>query len=150
MWHLLKYRIYFRILLFLHQPNYLKTSIPVQIRFLTCVFPFVIRSSIDLALLENIFLKEEYLLPTDFIPKIVIDLGANIGLSALYFRAKYPLSRIIAVEPDPKNLVSLHSNIVRAQGIDVVPRAIHSKNGLELELFRDPMSHWSTSSVQKK
>jgi len=41
----------------------------------------------------------------------VIDLGANIGLSSLYFAARYPSSRIFAVEPDPRTYELLEQNV---------------------------------------
>jgi FkbM family methyltransferase len=31
----------------------------------------------------------------------IVDLGANIGLAALYFGTRYPQAKILSVEPDP-------------------------------------------------
>jgi FkbM family methyltransferase len=41
----------------------------------------------------------------------VIDLGANIGLAALYFANQYPASRVFAVEPNPANYALLNVNL---------------------------------------
>jgi FkbM family methyltransferase len=41
----------------------------------------------------------------------VIDLGANIGLASLYFAAKYPKSRVCAVEPSDANYELLVDNL---------------------------------------
>jgi FkbM family methyltransferase len=40
----------------------------------------------------------------------ILDLGANIGLTAAYFGAVYPNARILAVEPDPGNFQLLKRN----------------------------------------
>ena len=42
--------------------------------------------------------------------KFIIDMGANIGFSTLYFAAHYPESRIVSIEPDPRNYALLLRN----------------------------------------
>jgi FkbM family methyltransferase len=44
-------------------------------------------------------------------PVTVLDLGANIGLAALFFARKYPQARIACVEPIPGNLAILQANL---------------------------------------
>ena len=34
-------------------------------------------------------------------PNVVLDIGANVGIAAAYFRTVYPKARIVCVEPDP-------------------------------------------------
>jgi len=41
----------------------------------------------------------------------VIDLGANIGLASLYFAARYPPCRLLAVEPNPNSYRILRANL---------------------------------------
>lgn len=41
----------------------------------------------------------------------IIDCGANIGLSVIYFKKLFPDSKIIAFEPDPKIFAVLEENI---------------------------------------
>jgi len=41
----------------------------------------------------------------------IIDLGANIGLSAVYFKTKYPGAQVIAVEPEINNYDLMVRNI---------------------------------------
>lgn len=43
-------------------------------------------------------------------PETILDLGANIGLTAAYFGATYPAARILAVEPDPASFELLRRN----------------------------------------
>ncbi len=42
---------------------------------------------------------------------LIIDLGANIGLSALYFSMIWPKAKVLAVEPEAANYVRLLANI---------------------------------------
>jgi FkbM family methyltransferase len=43
--------------------------------------------------------------------KVFVDLGANIGLFAIYMKNKYPDAKIICLEPDPDNFSILEKNI---------------------------------------
>ena len=66
----------------------------------------------DIATYEQIFLKGDYDSP--HLPpeaQTILDLGANIGLSALFFGARYPRARIVAVEPDKDNYSLLIKNV---------------------------------------
>ena len=45
-----------------------------------------------------------YAVQDNFNAKRIIDLGANIGLAALYFHCRYPDAHIACVEPSPGNL----------------------------------------------
>ena len=44
-------------------------------------------------------------------PKIVVDIGANIGAFAAYIKTKYPSTKIYCYEPDPENFNNLTKNI---------------------------------------
>jgi FkbM family methyltransferase len=50
---------------------------------------------------------------------LIVDCGANIGASVLWFIARYPEAHIVAVEPAPQNFALLESN---CRGLDVDPR----------------------------
>ena len=41
---------------------------------------------------------------------VIVDLGANIGLAAVFFAIKYPDARILCVEPEAENFAMLLSN----------------------------------------
>ncbi|MES1224640.1 MAG: FkbM family methyltransferase, partial [Bacteroidota bacterium] len=51
---------------------------------------------------------------------VIIDCGANIGLSVIYFKTKYPNCILTAYEPDQKNYELLMSNIDSMQLKDVI------------------------------
>ncbi len=62
-------------------------------------------------LIEEIFLSNEYYFESTIKNPIIIDCGANIGLSVLYFKRLYPDSHILAFEPNPFSFDLLKKNI---------------------------------------
>ncbi|SEA89061.1 methyltransferase, FkbM family [Flavobacterium gillisiae] len=64
-----------------------------------------------LFLYKEIFISNDYFFKADnSIPKI-IDCGANIGMSILYFKFIYPNCSIVAFEPNPKAFYLLKKNV---------------------------------------
>ncbi len=73
--------------------------------------PFGLRPGTkDAAIFYQIFLNREYDISLDFEPRLIIDAGANIGLSAIYFANKYPEAKIISIEPELSNFEMLKKN----------------------------------------
>jgi FkbM family methyltransferase len=65
----------------------------------------------DVETFEEVFLMRQYDLPfADFEPVHILDLGANIGYASVYFAARWPQARILAVEPATSNLELLDKN----------------------------------------
>jgi FkbM family methyltransferase len=60
---------------------------------------------------KEIFERQIYKFSTKSKTPYIIDCGANIGLSILYFKKLFPFSRIVAFEPDIKIFDALVSNI---------------------------------------
>ena len=56
----------------------------------------------------------------------ILDGGANIGLSVIYFKRMYPDARLIAFEPDPQMYRILQQNLQSAgvQDVELVNRAL--------------------------
>jgi FkbM family methyltransferase len=61
--------------------------------------------------LEEIFSEDIYLFDNENDTPYIIDCGANIGVSVLYFQRKYPKSKILAFEPDENIFKILEKNI---------------------------------------
>jgi FkbM family methyltransferase len=87
-----------------------------------CKFSFLLRvPSSDVPTFKKIFLDLEYNFPVNTSPEIIVDAGANTGLSAIYFANKFPKSKILALEPEASNFdllkinVSPYSNIIAVQ-----------------------------------
>ncbi|MGN9910188.1 FkbM family methyltransferase [Phytohabitans sp. LJ34] len=66
-------------------------------------------------LYREIFVEESYLRPGDArpAPAVIFDIGANIGLASLFFKARYPDAFIVAAEPGPDTYLALEENFTR-------------------------------------
>ena len=75
---------------------------------------------------DELFNKEIYKFKSDIPDPYIVDCGANIGLSIIYFKRLYPGARIIAFEPDPKAFRVLETNmgIFRLQDVRLVPKGV--------------------------
>lgn len=70
-------------------------------------------------LFQELFVNCEYYFEPDNAQPTIIDCGANIGMSVLFFKRLYPQCKIIAFEPDPKTFATLERN-VRDNGLSAV------------------------------
>lgn len=66
-----------------------------------------------LRLVKEIFLEQLYLFHSTNPAPRIIDGGANMGISVLYFKSLYPKAHITAIEPNPNALLYLEKNIAR-------------------------------------
>lgn len=89
--------------------------------------------------LDEIFLEEIYKFKTDSKTPYIIDCGANMGLSILYFKRLFPNAEIDAFEPD-KNIYGILKKNTETyfpdQSVRVHEKAIWTKE-TELEFFSD-------------
>ena len=79
--------------------------------------------------------------------KVLLEIGANIGTHTVYFALTGAFSRIVAVEPDPRNFELLDEN-VRQNGFgDLVLRMPYaaSDHEAEIEFFLHPNNHGKSS-----
>lgn len=73
-------------------------------------------------------------------PASVLDCGANIGLSARYFKHAYPQATIISIEPDRQNFEMLTANMRGLPDCHQVLAAVWPEDGA-VELERDGLRH---------
>lgn len=59
---------------------------------------------------KELFEEEIYRFDSPTTAPLIVDCGANIGMSVVYFKMLYPGSRIIAFEPDEENFKMLEAN----------------------------------------
>lgn len=73
---------------------------------------FVRTHSSDLDVVRQIFVEKEYA-PFDTLDNVftIVDLGANIGCASIYFLTRFPEARVIALEPDPRNIEVCRRNL---------------------------------------
>lgn len=97
-------------------------------------FPFYYRpNTIDEYTIIEIFGEDCYNIDLPFEPKFIIDAGANIGLSTVYFANRYPNAAIVAIEPEGNNYQLLKRNAGHYPGIETIHSAIW-KNNANLEI----------------
>lgn len=89
---------------------------------------FVRCPSSDGAVYQQIFLNREYDFEVRFPPRVIIDAGANIGLASVYFAARFPEARIIAIEPENSNVELLRLNTREYPNVVVVHGALWSRD----------------------
>lgn len=85
----------------------------------------------DLTTFREIFLREEYNLdlPSSIKPKTIIDAGANIGFTSLFFSHHYPDAAIYSLEPEPGNFELLKKNAEDSPNITAIQAALWNEVG---------------------
>ncbi len=86
----------------------------------------------------EIFLTRDYLFSNDTTRPFIVDCGANLGMSILFFKRLYPDCRVLAFEPDPDTFSLLKRN-VEANGFEdvtLVNKAVSNVEG-PVEFYSD-------------
>lgn len=84
----------------------------------------------DNYIFSEVFIDKCYSVDISPQPKTILDLGANVGYSSIFFKKKYPAAHVVCVEPIQDNLVVLHQNIkINRMEIEVLEGAISSAKG---------------------
>ena len=65
----------------------------------------------DLHSIREIWFQQAYRLPFPDPSGVLLDLGANIGMTSLWLAKNYSITRVIAVEPDPANAALVRQNL---------------------------------------
>lgn len=114
-------------------------------------FPFYADNRMDIVGLYEVFVLNEYDLGFNYEqkPKIILDLGANVGDTAIYYHLSFPDAEVYSVEASPityKKLVknSKYSNKIKTYNIAIGPKGVN-----ELYLNISP-SHIGSSIITRK
>lgn len=96
----------------------------------------------DLLTFHQVFTFKEYDINLRFNPMVIIDAGANIGLTSLYFNKIYPNARIIAIEPEKSNFEMLKINCKNVQNILLHKRSLSNQPNLGLNVIDKGYGNW--------
>lgn len=114
----------------------------VTVRFNGKRIPIHVRpTTMDLEIARLILCRHsEYEVPVQFSPKVIFDVGANIGMTSLYFAECYPDARIFAFEPLPQNLDLLRANLKSlGDRATIIPCGLGAEEGVfEYHPSNDP------------
>lgn len=84
----------------------------LELKLKDAAYPITLRGiKNDILVFYEIFVLEDYRLKLDFTPTLIIDGGANIGLTTIFYKNKFPDAQIIAIEPDKSNFELLQKNV---------------------------------------
>ena len=124
--------------------------------------PVCVRSGdSDMEVLRSVFVSRVYDLPEPAAARvearyeailksggkpIIVDAGANIGAASLWFGARFPEARLVAIEPDPTNVALLRRNLAGRSQCVVLEAAIGSQRGFA-SLQRESLS-WGTRTIR--
>jgi FkbM family methyltransferase len=101
---------------------------------------FLRHGSADIVTLDEVFYRRDYQLPAIVLrmlrdlgrPPVAVDMGANIGLFGVFFLERFGDARLVAIEPDERNIEVL-TLCAAANGGDaqweIVPAAASSADG---------------------
>jgi FkbM family methyltransferase len=64
-----------------------------------------------------------------FTPKVIVDVGAHIGMASILFALKYPSAKIIALEPERANFAMLLRNTAGYKTIRPIQAALWREDG---------------------
>jgi FkbM family methyltransferase len=120
------------------------------------------RSGSDLEVFNQVWGRKEYQLATDQLKKStsnhaqvnIIDAGANIGYSTLFFLHEFPKAQIVSIEPDQENCKLIRKNLFLNKAdvlVDVKEMGLWDKacNLKTINTFRDGRS-WSIQVVESE
>lgn len=80
--------------------------------------------------IDEIFIQEVYKYASYEQEPVILDCGANIGLSVIYFKRLYPKAKVIAFEPDPQIFSILSKNLAEYNydDVEIVNAAVWNEN----------------------
>jgi FkbM family methyltransferase len=112
-------------------------------------------STSDMTLIYEILLqskyKSEYFFPEEIVPKVIFDIGGNIGITAIYLSKIFPDAVIYSFEPVKENFEMLEKNIQFYQNIKAFNFGLGSKNGnFKVYLSNDSENFGGTSFYPNK
>ncbi|MES2749649.1 MAG: FkbM family methyltransferase [Patescibacteria group bacterium] len=103
---------------------------------------FYLKYPMDIAVLREVFIDNEYAWCPIENPKVIVDLGAHFGDTTLYYNARFPDATVIAVEPSPENYSRLVKHTAAIANIKPVQAAVGGSNGtIELNIGSSSLGH---------
>lgn len=104
---------------------------------------FIVRMrTTDLAVCSQVFEEQQYAYDAPLPVRWIIDAGANIGCSAVYFARKYPDARIVCIEADQANYEVLKLNCSSIPNIVCIHAALWPADG-QVEIHNAGDGAWA-------
>jgi FkbM family methyltransferase len=100
----------------------------------------------DVFTINEIFCRLDYRLPAD--ARTVVDIGSNIGISALYFLTRSPTVHCHLFEPDPRNVERLRGNLDDYGGRFTLTEAAVADRAGRVSFGREPSGRYGGVGLQ--
>lgn len=100
----------------------------------------------DMEAFDGVIRKREYELALADPPGVIVDVGANVGLAAVWFASRFPNARVFALEPEPSNYAVLCRNAAPYPGIVPIQAALWTASGT-IGLVDPGTGHWGFRTV---
>jgi FkbM family methyltransferase len=110
---------------------------------------FIRPGTTDRKVFREIFLFKTYEVELREPPETIIDAGANIGLSSVYFTRRYPSAIIYAIEPETSNFEMLIKNCSPYANIIPVKAALWGTD-TQLQIRDLAENHWAFTVEEAK
>ena len=85
--------------------------------------------STDIRSFNAVFGRRQHAVKVHEEPRIVLDLGANVGFTTIDLALRFPSATIVAVEPEPDNAHVLRLNTATFTNVHVVEAAVWRTDG---------------------
>ncbi len=122
--------------IFVRQPKEIVAS------YYAIKYPIYLRlKTSDMLTFVHVFLRGEYNVDIAKTPTVIVDAGANVGLTSIFYANKYPDAKIIALEPESSNFALLRKNVVPYRNILAVNKALWGEN-TTLEVVDPGLGKW--------
>ena len=95
---------------------------------------------------SEIFHSKEYELDLGN-PEYIVDAGAHIGISSVFFACKYPDATIVAIEPEPANFEVLKINVAGYPNIKAINAGLWSRK-THLRINDSNVDTWAFQVVE--
>jgi len=96
----------------------------------------------DILVLWSVFGRKECSIASSITPSFIIDGGAYVGYTSIFFATQFPGAQIIAIEPDAENYKLLKDNTSNYSNITAINAALSSKEG-RAEICNAGAAHWA-------
>lgn len=82
----------------------------------------------DFMVLRQVLGRKEYNFGFEYVPRRIIDGGANVGYASLYFATRFPSAEIVALEPNSTNCTMFKKNCCSYRNIRLLDGALWSSD----------------------
>ncbi|MCM2373863.1 FkbM family methyltransferase [Aporhodopirellula aestuarii] len=130
------------------EPTYKQQEI-IDVRISGIPYPIKLRTeSSDGRSMTQCLIERQYNIDPGFEPSSILDLGGNIGCSAIYFANRWPNAKIVVVEPFAETFAILKENVSGYPNVVAVQAAAHYQNET-VSLDVPSNEFWSTRVLKK-